>query len=197
VVDGYKVYPIVAEMEGNIQIAHCWAHADRKFKDAKDPPRQVAQVRGLIAELYKIEREVEGPFPGDAAAQKLRQQLRSEKSAPLIETLRETAFSFGGLRRSAFGKALKYLLAHWQGLTLFLKDPRINLDNNAAERVLRGPVVGRKNFYGNRSQRGAKTAAILYSLVETAKLNDRDPAEYLRLAASNAIRYPGAVTLPF
>jgi len=197
VVDGYKVYPIVAELEGNIQIAHCWAHADRKFKDAKDPPDQVAQIRALIAELYKVEREVEGPFPGDAAAQERRQQLRSEKSAPLIETLRETAFGFGGLRRSAFGKALKYMLAHWEGLTLFLKDPRISLDNNAAERALRGPVVGRKNFYGNRSRRGAKTAAILYSLIETAKLNGRDPAEYLRQAAKAAIRDPGAVTLPF
>lgn len=197
VVDGYKVYPIVAELEGNIQIAHCWAHADRKFKDAKDPPSQVAQIRGLIAQLYEIEREVEGPFPGDAAAQELRQQLRSEQSAKLIETLRETAFGFGGLRRSAFGKALKYMLAHWEGLTLFLKDPRICLDNNAAERVLRGPVVGRKNFYRNRSKRGAKTAAILYSLIETAKLNNQDPSEYLRQAARAAIRDPGAVTLPF
>ena len=67
----------------------------------------------------------------------------------------------GGLRRSEFGKAIRYLLKHWGGLTLFLEDPRIPLDNNAAERVLRGPVVGRKNFYGNRSRRGAKVAAIL------------------------------------
>lgn len=197
VVDGYKVYPIVADLEGTIRIAHCWAHADRKFKDAKDPPAQIATMRGLIAKLYEIEREVEGPFPGDAAAQKKRQALRSDRSAKVIEKIRETAFSFGGLRRSAFGKALRYLLAHWDGLTLFLKDPRIALDNNAAERVLRGPVVGRKNFYGNRSKRGAKTAAILYSLIETAKLNGRDPSAYLREAAKAAIQSPGTVSLPF
>ncbi len=58
-------------------------------------------------------------------------------------------------------------------------------------------MVGRKNFYGNRSKRGAKTAAILYSLIETAKLNARDPAAYLREVAKAAIRRPGAVTLPF
>lgn len=197
VVDGYKVYPIVAELEETMRIAHCWAHADRKFKDAKDPPDHVAQMRSLIAELYEIERKVEGPFPGNALAQAQRQNLRAEKSAPLIEKIRETAFSFGGLRRSAFGKALRYLLNHWDGLTLFLGDPRIALDNNAAERVLRGPVVGRKNFYGNRSKRGAKTAAILYSLIETAKLNGCDPAAYLREAANAAIRKPGTVTLPF
>ncbi len=195
VVDGYKVYPIVADLEETIRIAHCWAHADRKFKDAKDPPAQVAQMRSLIAKLYEIEREVEGPFPGDAAAQEKRKALRTDKSAEVVQKIRKTAFSFGGLRRSAFGKALRYLLNHWDGLTLFLDDPRIALDNNAAERVLRGPVVGRKNFYGNRSKRGAKTAAILYSLIETAKLNACDPAAYLREAAIAAIRCPGAVTL--
>ena len=92
---------------------------------------------------------------------------------------------------------MRYLLAHWDGLTRFLEDPRIALDNNAAERVLRGPVVGRKNFYGNRSMRGAKTAAILYSLVETAKLCGVNPSDYLRDVTVAAIRRPGAVTLPF
>ncbi len=71
------------------------------------------------------------------------------------------------------------MLKHWKGLTLFLKDPRIPLDNNAAERILRGPVVGRKNFYGNRS-----------------KLNGTDPAVFLREAAKTAIENPGAVILP-
>lgn len=197
VVDGYKVYPIVAELEGSMQIAHCWAHADRKFKDAKDPPRAISEIRGLIAKLYEIEREVSGPFPGDAAAQKTRLELRSKKSVKVIADLRKKAFTFGGLRRSDFGKALRYMLKHWDGLTLFLNDPRIALDNNAAERVLRGPVVGRKNFYGNRSKRGARTTAILYSLIETAKLCGQDPSAYLRAAAVAAIRRPGTVTLPF
>lgn len=196
VVDGYKVYPLVAEMEGNIRIAHCWAHADRKFKDAKDPPRAISQIRGLIAKLYEIEREVEGPFPGNQAAQENRLELRRKESSEVIKKIRETAFDQGGLRRSTFGKALKYLLKHWNGLTMFLNDPRIALDNNAAERVLRGPVVGRKNFYGNRSERGAKVAAILYSLIETAKLRGQEPAAYLREAAVAAIRKPGTVTLP-
>lgn len=196
VVDGYKVYPLVAKLEGKIRIAHCWAHADRKFKDAKDPPLAISQIRGLIAKLYEIEREVEGPFPGDQAAQEKRRELRREKSSEVIEKIRETAFDQGGLRRSTFGKALIYLLKHWDGLTMFLDDPRVALDNNAAERVLRGPVVGRKNFYGNRSKRGAKVAAILYSLIETAKLRGQEPAAYLREAAVAAIRKPGTVTLP-
>ncbi len=196
VVDGFAIYPIVAELEKNIRIAHCWAHADRKFKDAKDPPQAIRQIRRLIAKLYEIEREIEGPFPGDETACVQRLSLREGRSAPLIQEIREWAFSQGGLKRSNFGKAVRYMLKHWDGLTLFLDNARIPLDNNAAERILRGPVVGRKNFYGNRSRRGAKVAAILYSLIETAKLNGTDPAILLRQAARAAIKNPGAAVLP-
>ncbi len=196
VVDGFAIYPIVAELEKNIRIAHCWAHADRKFKDAKDPPQAIRQIRRLIAKLYEIEREIEGPFPGDETSCAQRLSLRKEKSAPLIQEIRDWAFSQGGLKRSNFGKAVRYMLKHWDGLTLFLNNARIPLDNNAAERILRGPVVGRKNFYGNRSRRGAKVAAILYSLIETAKLNGTDPAILLRQAAHAAIKNPGAAVLP-
>jgi transposase len=197
VVDGFVIYPIVAALEkSNIKIAHCWAHVDRKFKDAKDPPDRIAEIRGLIHRLYEIEWEVAGPFPGTELAQAERQRLRQEKSQPVLKDIQKWCYAQGGLRRSAFGKAVRYLLKHWNGLEVFVTDPRVALDNNAAERVLRGPVVGRKNFYGNRSKRGAKVAAIFYSLIETAKLNGINPAEYLRRAAIAAIRSPGAATLP-
>lgn len=197
VVDGYAVYPLVAALEeGPIRIAHCWAHADRKLEDAKDPPAAIAEVRGLIAKLYEVERKVEGPFPGDELAQRERLLLRVEESAAIIAQIRDFAFAQGGLHRSTFGKALRYVLKHWAGLTVFLDDPKVPLSNNAAERALRGPVVGRKNFFGNRSKRGAKVAAILYTLVETAKLQGVDPAAYLANAAKAAIRRPGTVTLP-
>jgi transposase len=195
VVDGFAVYPIVAKLEG-LTIAHCWAHADRKFKEAKDPPQAIATLRGWIAELYAIERLVEGPFPGDERALEKRRALRAERSAPIVAQIRDFALAQGGLRTSDFGKALIYLLKHWDGLTGFLDDPRVPLDNNAAERVLRGPVVGRKNFYGNRSEKGAEVAAILYTLIETAKLNGINPATYLKKAALAAIKNPGAITLP-
>jgi len=195
VVDGFAVYPIVAKLEG-LTIAHCWAHADRKFKEAKDPPAAIATLRGWIAELYAIERLVEGPFPGDEIALERRRALRAERSAPIVAQIRDFALAQGGLRKSDFGKALTYLLKHWDGLTVFLDDPRVPLDNNAAERALRGPVLGRKNFYSNRSAQGAEVAAILYSLIETAKLNGINPATYLHKAALAAIKNPGAITLP-
>ena len=64
-----------------------------------------------------------------------------------------------------------------------MDDPRIPLDNNATERGIRGPVVGRKNHYGSKSRRGTEVASIFYSLIETAKLHGVDPATYLREAA--------------
>jgi transposase len=88
------------------------------------------------------------------------------------------------------------MLKRWDNLTRFLDDGRIPLDNNRVERALRGPVLGRKNHHCSRSQRGAETTAILYSLVESARLNGLDPAAYLLEAANAAIEKPDTVTLP-
>ncbi|MEM8931725.1 MAG: IS66 family transposase, partial [Acidobacteriota bacterium] len=196
VVDGYQVYPKLRKSCGNaMQIAHCWAHADRKFKDAKDPPAAIAEIRGLIHRLYEIEREVEGTFPGDTEAQTRRAELRRARSAEVVREIRAWAFTQGGQKRSSFGKAVRYLLKYWDGLTCFLDDPRVPLDNNAAERALRGVVLGRKNFFGTRSKRGAHIASILYSLIGTAHLHGVQPDGYLRRAALAAIERPGTVTL--
>jgi len=101
-----------------------------------------------------------------------------------------------GLPRSDFGKAVRYMLERWEGLTRFVSDPRIPLDNNAAERALRGPVLGRKNHYGSRSLRGTQVAAIFYTLCETARLVGVDPHTYLLRAVYAAITRPGATTFP-
>ena len=85
-------------------------------------------------------------------------------------------------------------LERWIGLTRFIENPRIPRDNNAAERALRGPVVGRKNHYGSRSQRGTQVAALFYTLCETAKLAGVDPHVYLLRALHAAIARPGAIT---
>ncbi len=82
------------------------------------------------------------------------------------------------------------------GLTLFLDDPAVPLDNNGTERALRGVVLGRKNHYGSRSERGTKVAALFYSLIDTAKLCGVEPRDYLLQAAKIAIEVPGTVLLP-
>ena len=80
--------------------------------------------------------------------------------------------------QSKYGKALRYYLENYDGLTLFLTDAEVPIDNNSQERLLRNHVVGRKTWYGTHSVRGAETAAILFSIVESCKLNHVNPREY-------------------
>ena len=197
VVDGFAVYEVLARDGPGLLLAHCWAHTKRKYDDiAEHWPVACAEIRALIGELYAIERLVPGSFPGDGAAQALRHQLRQERSRPILDRIWQWATVQVGLPRSDFGKAVRYMLERWAGLTRFVDDPRISLDNNAAERALRGPVVGRKNHYGSRSLRGTQVAAVFYTLCETARLAGVDPSAYLRRAVYAAIARPGTVTLP-
>jgi transposase len=197
VVDGFAVYQVLARDGPGFALAHCWAHAKRKYDDIADQwPTACAEIGALIGELYAIERLVPGPFPGDAGAQALRHDLRRDRSRSILDRIWQWATVQVGLPRSDFGKAVRYMLERWTGLTRFLEDPRIPLDNNAAERALRGPVVGRKNHYGSRSLRGTQVAAVFYTLCETARLAGIDPQAYLLHAVHAAIATPGAVTLP-
>ena len=197
VVDGFAVYTVLARDGPGLTLAHCWAHAKRKYDEIVDQwPVACAEIGALIGELYAIERLVPGPFPGDAATQALRHELRQERSHAILDQIWHWATVQVGLPRSEFGKAVRYMLERWEGLTRFLTDPRIPLDNNAAERALRGPVLGRKNHYGSRSFRGTQVAAIFYTLCETARLMGVDPHAYLLQAVYAAIASPGIATFP-
>lgn len=197
VVDGFAVYEVLARDGPGFMLAHCWAHTKRKYDDiATQWPTACAEIGELIGELYAVERLVPGSFPGNAAAQALRQQLRTERSQPILDRIWRWATEQVGLPRSDFGKAVRYMLERWTGLTRFVENPHIPLDNNAAERALRGPVVGRKNHYGSRSHRGTQVAALFYTLCETAKLTGVDPHAYLLHAVHAAIARPGGITYP-
>jgi transposase len=202
--DGYTAYQSLARSSPNLKLSHCWAHVRRKFLEAADFNRELSeQAVGLINQLFEIEREVPraGPDATDEEIQRildLRTRLRQEKSKPVIKELLEWAGKHDGavLPRSKLGKAISYMLKLWQGLTLFLDDPRVPLDNNAAERALRGVVVGRKNHYGSKSKRGTEVAAIFYTLFETANRSGIDPRAYVTFAAKRAIADHSVVTLP-
>jgi transposase len=197
VADGFAVYEVLARDGPGFTLAHCWAHTKRKYDEiATTWPTACAAIGALIWELYAIERLVPGSFPGDPGAQTLRAELRRDRSRPVLDQIWTWATEQAGLPRSDFGKAVRYMLERWTGLTRFVESPRIPLDNNAAERALRGPVVGRKNHYGSRSQRGTQVAALFYTLCETAKLVGVDPHAYLLRALHAAIAQPAAVTYP-
>jgi transposase len=126
----------------------------------------------LHGELYDIHERAGNDLDRKA-------ELRRSESAEVIGKLKTWLWSQAVLKTLSIGKAAAHAIANWEKLTRFVSNPLVPLDNNATERAIRGPVVGRKNHYGSKSRRGTEVAATLYSLIETAKLHNVDPARYL------------------
>jgi transposase len=162
---------------GLIIEAACWSHARRKFYDLarlKKAPIAIEAVKRIDA-LFAIERESNGLSPEQ------RLTARHERSRPLIAELhtwlRAQRAKLSAKNETA--KATDYSLKRWPALTRFLDDGRLCISNNAAERALRGIAVGRRNWTFAGSDEGGRRAAAIYTLIETAKLNDIDPLAWL------------------
>lgn len=157
----------------------CWAHARRRFFEAQtsDPMRSLVML-AYIRLLYDVEREAR-TLGLDSAG---RLSLRQGKSLPILADieiyLKQEKFQV--LPKSPVGDAIGYALSNWQALIRYCEDGDLEIDNNGAERSLRGVAVGRKNwlFYG--SDAGGRTAAILTSLITSCKRHGVDPFAYLR-----------------
>ena len=172
----------------------------RKFIEAEAHyPAPCREVLELIGQLYAVEREVPTlPLGADDVVDllALRNRLRRDRSRAIVGAIQTWALAQRALPESSLGKAIGYLLGLWRGLTRFLDDPSIPLDNNRTERGLRGVVLGRKNHYGSRSRRGLEVAALFYSLIESAKLCGVEPKSYLLTATRAALANRTVVTLP-
>ena len=131
-------------------------------------------VRRIDA-LFEIERSING-LGADQ-----RKTVRQDRSAPLVASLqtwmRQERARLS--RHNDLAKAMDYILKRWDAFTRFLDDGRICLSNNAAERALRGIALGRKSWLFAGSDRGGERAAVMYSLIVTAKMNDIDPQAWL------------------
>jgi len=157
--------------------AACWAHARRKFYDARisDVVRSHAML-GWVRELYQVERDAK---EFDTSK---RHALRQEKSKPILDTIEKWLDAQQGivLPKSAIGEAIHYAANNWTALLRYLDDGGLAIDNNAAENALRAIAIGRKNWMTLGSDRGGRAAAILYSVVRSAKRHAIDPFIYLR-----------------
>ena len=136
--------------------------------------------------LYAIEKEIRGHPPDE------RRVVRNTRSRPLLESLKQwIEETLGKLsRKSGTAMAVRYALGRWAALLRFCNDGRIEIDNNAAERALRVVALGRKNFLFAGSDGGGESAAAIYSLFGTAKLNGIDPESYLRNVLSRIADHP-------
>lgn len=176
--DAYAGYNALFGPEGAKEVA-CWAHARRKFVEAEPTdPRLAQEAIARIGELYAVERRAKEE--GLDAAQT--RALRERQSLPRLRAFRDWLLLSRTkvLEKSPLAEAIDYSLNQWEALCRYVEDGRLSIDNNGAERSLRAVAVGRKNwlFFGNAN--GGKTAAILYSLVMSAKEIGIDPRTYLR-----------------
>ena len=168
---------------GAVTEALCWAHARRGFFELADlarahkgPPSPLAleAVRRIDA-IFDHERLVNGRPAADRLA------YRQACTAPLVKEF-ETWMRTERLRLSRHAevaRAIDYMLKRWSAFARFLEDGRICLSNNAVERALRGVALGRKAWLFCGSDRGGRRAAVIYTLIGTAKLNDIDPQAWL------------------
>jgi hypothetical protein len=178
--DGYAAYKNVADHArtgGAITLAFCWSHLRRKFFDiAKGGAAPIAnEALERIAALYLIDQTIRGTSADE------RRAVRTQKSAPLVAALKryleEQLARVSG--KSVIAEAIRYGLKHWDGLTRFLDDGRIELDTNIVERGMRPIALNRKNALFAGHDGGAENWACLASLIETCKLHGIDPQSYL------------------
>jgi transposase len=200
--DGYNKLYQPGRKPGLILEAACWVHARRPFfamADIEENARRKASGKKEIAlspiaieivrridALFEIERSINGKSAEERLA------VRRMLSRPLVNDL--GLYMRAQLERLARGhdlaKAIKYLLKRWAGFTLFLEDGRVCLSNNAAERGLRGIALGRKSWLFCGSDRGGQRAAVMYSLIVTAKMNGVDPQAWLADVLARIATHP-------
>lgn len=172
-VDGYSGYEKTSAI-----LVGCWAHARRKFKEA-----EIAQPQGktgkanmalnYIQKLYRIEIQLKDKN----VAQKY--QIRQEKAKTLLGQFYQWLEKANVPPKTALGKAIQYCKNQWYKLIQYIENGDLNIDNNRAERAVKPFVIGRKNWLFSNTANGAKTSAMHYSLIETAKANGLVPFDYL------------------
>ncbi|HEX2363522.1 MAG TPA: IS66 family transposase [Bradyrhizobium sp.] len=185
--DGYAGFNGLYQ-NGRISEAACWAHVRRKFFDvhAANGSAIAKEALDRIGALYAVEAAIKGLSPDE------RRRLRQAQSMAIAVDLKSWAEATKPKlsARSELAAAFRYMLSRWLALTRCFDDGRLALDNNPAERALRGVAIGRKNYLFAGSDRGGERAAAMYSLIETAKLNDINPEAYLRDVLTRIADHP-------
>jgi transposase len=176
-VDRYSAYKAMLQVKnGSLILAFCWAHVRRDFvrvgKGWPELKSWALEWLRRIRDLYRCNRQrlarasdAAAPTGLEQAVAAMRQQLDTELADPAL--------------RTPARKTLTSLQEHWPGLTLFVNDPRIPLDNNLSERRLRGPALGRKNYYGSGALWSGRLAATLFSILATLQLWQINPRLWL------------------
>jgi transposase len=184
VCDRYSSYKALKTL-----LAYCWAHVRRDYLKLKiQYPDDTELIKWLEDWLFLIGKLY--------ALNDLR--LKHQDNQAVFDAyeyqIKEVLGCMEALMNAAYTKPLQKAQAqsmknHWEGLTLFVDHPEIPMDNNLAERELRGPVVGRKNFYGNHSDRAAEATGVFYSILSTLKLHKVSPKKFLKRYLATCVEW--------
>ncbi len=188
--DAYSGYERLFE-DGHIVEAACWSHARRKYYDIHEqqhklPGTLAHQALERIAKLFAVEADIQGQAP------EVRMRERQSRSRPVLDELQRWCNDTLGQipAKSPMAGAIGYSLNNWRALSRFVDDGRMEAHNNIAERALRGVAIGRKNYLHLGSDSGGERAAVIYTLLGTAKLNDLNPQAYLRFVLERIAQHP-------
>jgi len=181
IVDRYSAYKAMKQvLEGKLILAFCWAHVRRDFvRVGKGYPElkewALTWLRG-IRELYRLHRQRRQSEPSSPEYAQADARLREHVAA--MSQQRDAELADPKLREPC-RKVLTSLQEHWSGLTVFLDDPRIPLDNNRGERLMRNPAMGRKNYYGSGAEWAGRLAMMMFSILATLKIWKINPRLWL------------------
>jgi hypothetical protein len=189
VCDDYSGYKALFKQQP-IQEAGCWAHARRKFFEAHKLNQSEIAKEALhrIQQLYDVERQ------GAQLTLQERHQLRQDTSTTLLQEFKAWLLTQRQqlMNADVTAKAMDYTLKRWAALTLHLADARIPIDNNAVENAIRPLALGRKNWLFVGSQQAGERAAVLMTLIESAKLNGHDAWVYLKDVLTKLPTWPNS-----
>lgn len=181
VTDGYQVYHTLEKELEELTIAGCWVHCRRRFDEAlKLVPKSCQKESNaflLMKQIQAIYRE-EGKLKDLSSDERLKQRQAVIK--PLVDAFFAYLKTINVSKKDKFGDAVGYALNQEKYLRVFLTDGDVPIDNNASERAIRGFCIGKKNWQMIDMIHGAKSSAIIYSIVETAKANNLKPFDYVQ-----------------
>jgi transposase len=179
--DGYAAYGAFAASRREVQLAGCWAHARRKFHDAREQaPRTTGWFLRQIQHLYQVEADLRTYRQGPAG----RLAVRGAHSRMIVERLKKALVllkaSGRHLPQSLLGQAIDYTLGQWSFLEVYLGDGRLENDNNLVENSIRPTAVGKKNWLFIGEAEAGQRSAIIYTIVESCRRRGLEPLTYLR-----------------
>lgn len=181
VTDGYQVYHTLEKELEELTIAGCWVHCRRRFDEAlkliPKPSQKESNAFLLMKQIQAIYRE-EGKLNDLSSDERLKQRQAVIK--PLVDAFFAYLKTINVSKKDKFGYAVRYALNQEKYLRVFLTDGDVPIDNNASERAIRGFCIGKKNWQMIDTIHGAKSSAIIYSIVETAKANNLKPFDYVQ-----------------